>query len=163
MSYPKGKHVIIDPDHPKALGICDATGFVFRHCDLVKQMEWRGNALTWTGFMVGKPYVDTPNEQLRVPLLRPDPIPIALPRGQQPSNVVWSNQSVPWNQLEVLNWSSWGGTEDGVLAATEAQRLESLQTGNPPPTTSVSGGTQQPPELTQAQILESLQNFNWGV
>lgn len=162
MSNPKGKHVIIDPENPLALGICDATGFVFRHCDLVKQMEWRGNSLVWTGFMVGRPYVDIPNEQLRTPILRADPVPIDLPRGPQPSQVIWSNQMVAWQNIDVVDWASWSGTEDGVLAATEQERLISLQTGTFPPTTSVAGGAPQPPELSQAQILQSLQTFNWG-
>jgi len=162
MSNPKGKHVIIDPDNPVALGICDATGFVFKRTDLVKQMEWRGNSLKWTGFLVGKPYVDKPNEQLRTPLLKPDPVPVKDPRGQRASQVVWSNQNVNWEDLEIVDWASWDGTEDGVLAASEAERLLSLQTGNFPPSVSQGGGSPQAPELTQAQILQSLQNFNWG-
>ena len=162
MSNPKGKYVTIDPDRPVALGICDATGFVFKRTDLVKQMEWRGNSLQWTGYMVGRPYLDKPNEQLRTPLLKPDPIPVKNPRGPHTSQVFWSNQDAVWEDLEILDWASWDGTEDGVLAATEAERLLSLQTGNYPPTVSESGGAPQAPELTQAQILQSLQTFNWG-
>ena len=49
----KGKYVSINPDNPSALGVCDESGFVFNHKDLIKQMEWRGNNLVWTGLMVG--------------------------------------------------------------------------------------------------------------
>lgn len=86
MSYrPHGKHVSIDETSPKAVGICDKTGFIFNRKDLVKQMEWRGNALVWTGFLVGRPYVDEPNQQLRPPILPPDPVPVVMPRLEQES------------------------------------------------------------------------------
>jgi hypothetical protein len=81
MSYsPKGKHVTIDVRNPDAVGICDKTGFIHNRRDLWKQYEWRGNALVWTGFWVGKSYLDEPNEQLRTPILPPDPVPIQYPR-----------------------------------------------------------------------------------
>jgi hypothetical protein len=159
---PKGKHVIVDPDSPMALGICDKTGFVFRRIDLVRQMEWRGNALVWTGFMVGKPYADQPNQQLRPPILPPDPVPVQWPRTQQPSSVYWANQSVPWSQLTVVNWVSWGGTEDGTLAAPENQRLSALQAETQPPVNFQSAGVPQYQQPTQAQILQSLQGYNWN-
>jgi hypothetical protein len=79
----KGKHVSIDRDNPQGLGICDYTDFVFNHKDLVKQMEWRGDNLVWTGMMVGRPYLDTPNEQNRPPLVKDDPRPLKDPRVPQ--------------------------------------------------------------------------------
>lgn len=82
---PHGKHVFIDADEPHALAICDKTQFVHRRIDLVQQMEWRGNSIQWTGFLVGRDYVDTPNEQLRPPMLPPDPVPVPNPRVQMPS------------------------------------------------------------------------------
>lgn len=84
MSYlPKGRHYFLDPDHPKAAGICDKTQFIYPRDKLVKQMEWRGNALVWTGFLVGPEYADVPNEQLRPPILQPDPVPVQNPRLDQ--------------------------------------------------------------------------------
>jgi hypothetical protein len=83
LSKYQGKRVTIDPKNPEALGICDYTDFVFNHKDLVKQMEWRGDSLVWTGWMVGRPYVDTPNEQNRPPLVKDDPRPIKDPRVPQ--------------------------------------------------------------------------------
>lgn len=104
MSYrPKGKHVSINDAAPQALGICDATGFVFKRIDLVREMQWRGNALIWTGFLVGRPYVDKPNEQLRPPIYPPDPVPVMFPR--LPSDGV---PALPEDQrLLLLQNASW--------------------------------------------------------
>lgn len=80
----KSKYVTIDPNNPKALGECDRSGFTFNHKDLHKQMEWRGNNLVWTGLMVGKPFLDKPNEQNRPPLVKDDPRPVKNPRPPTP-------------------------------------------------------------------------------
>lgn len=80
---PKGKYVVIDPENPEAVGFCDKTGSPFLKKDLVKQMEWRGNSLQWTGALVGKPFVDKPNEQGRTPRLSEDPVPVKNPRPPQ--------------------------------------------------------------------------------
>lgn len=131
MSYrPKGKHVSIDQTNPEALGICDYTGFVFMRKDLVKQMEWRGNALIWTGFLVGRPYVDVPNEQLRPPILPPDPVPVRLPRPQQFDSITWSTTPGTWASQTYYTWTAFSGSEDGIPALLPAQRLQTLQTAN---------------------------------
>jgi hypothetical protein len=84
MSYrPKGKYVVVDPNEPHAIGYCDKTGSPFLKKDLVKQMEWRGDSLEWTGFLVGKPFADKPNEQGRAPLVLQDPVPVKNPRPPQ--------------------------------------------------------------------------------
>lgn len=84
---PHGKHVFIDTDNPMALGICDVTGFVFPRSEMVKQFQWRGNALVWTGLYVGQPYASVPNETLRPPISIPDPVAVKDPRLQQPSTI----------------------------------------------------------------------------
>jgi hypothetical protein len=76
----KGKYVKVNPANPQGLGVCDDSGFVFNHKDLIKQMEWRGNNLVWTGLMVGKPYLDKPCEQNRPPIVKGDPKPVSNPR-----------------------------------------------------------------------------------
>src|SRR5271157_593498 len=125
MSYrPKGRNVQIDPSDPAAVAFCDKTGMVFNREDLVKQFEWRGNALVWTGFYVGPQFADVPNEQLRPPILPPDPVPIQLPRNPQPTVITWAiGNGVPWEDLTVDSWSSWGGISNGVIALPENQRL----------------------------------------
>jgi hypothetical protein len=128
---PHGKHVRIDETAPRALGICDYTGFVHNRTDLVRQMEWRGNAIVWTGFYVGRQYADKPNEQLRPPILPPDPVPIREPRLKQPTIITWSiGQNTPWKDIKNFTWASWFGSSDGVPALTEPQRLTALQTFN---------------------------------
>jgi hypothetical protein len=104
----KGKYVTIDPKYPSALGICDESGFVFNHKDLVKQMEWRGDALVWTGFMVGKPFLDVPNEQNRPPLVKNDPRPVMNPRLPTPYTDPEVPVVLPYNQLVAkLNTTNW--------------------------------------------------------
>ena len=163
MGYPKGKYRNIDINNPDAKAVCDRTGFVFNHSDLVQQMEWRGDALQWTGLMVGRPFLDKPNELLRSPYLFPDPVPIENPRPYQSYNVVWSNQAILWPQLTILNWASWSGSENGVLAAPVADRRIALQEGVQPSTPFSSGGyPAQARELYREEILDSLQNYNWS-
>lgn len=69
----KGKYVKVNKDSPSALGVCDQSGLLFNHKDLVKQMEWRGDRLVWTGFLVGKRFLDKPQEQHRPPPVKDDP------------------------------------------------------------------------------------------
>ncbi len=80
----KSKYVNIDRENPQALGECDESGFTFNRKDLIKQMEWRGDNLVWTGLLVGKPYLDTPNEQNRPPLVKSDPKAVSNPRPPTP-------------------------------------------------------------------------------
>lgn len=69
------KKNIIEP-----VGVCDYSGFFFSKSDLVKQQEWRGNQLVWTGAIVGRPFVDEPNEQNRPPQIKGDPKALQNPR-----------------------------------------------------------------------------------
>jgi hypothetical protein len=62
------------------VGVCDYSGFFFSKSDLVKQYEWRGNQLVWTGAIVGRPFVDEPNEQNRPPQIKSDPKAVQDPR-----------------------------------------------------------------------------------
>jgi hypothetical protein len=127
-------------------------------------MEWRGNAMVWTGFLVGRPYLDKPNEQLRPPLLPPDPVPVDHPRLQQPSTVLWSNQTIPWGVLPVYDWVSWTGLDDGIPVATEADRLAALKLGQAVQQTSYGsvGSDARAPDFTQSQILNNLENYFWN-
>lgn len=163
MSYrPKGKHVRIDDTSPQGLGLCDKTGFVFNRKDLVRQMEWRGNAIVWTGFYVGRPYQDVPNEQLRPPILPPDPVPTLWPRLQQPNVITWTQGNVlPWTATEIYDWNSWAGSVDGITALPESQRLQLLQQNNIG-TGIGGGGASYAPYLTEQQISTELQDYHWG-
>lgn len=168
MSYrPKGKNVThIDEWAPQALAICDRTGFIFKRKDLVRQLEWRGNRLEWTGLLVGRPYLDEPNEQLRPPPLKPDPVPVREPRLPQGTLIVWEYVTSPvWEETNFILWENWGTFVDGFPALTPAQRLSNLQSG---------GYVQYPPlnigyypplqdALPEDDRLTALQNFRWVV
>lgn len=124
---PKGKHVsYIDENNPQALGICDYTGFVHYRKDLIRQMEWRGNRLEWTGFLVGRDYLDIPNPQLRPPVLKPDPVPVRDPREPKGFSVFFNNMTVPLNQ-QTIAFSFLGVENDGIPALPENIRLQQLQ------------------------------------
>lgn len=64
----------------ETIGVCDRSGFVFKTSELCKQMEWRGDRLVWTGLLVGRPYLDVPDEQLRTVKTKHDPKPVKNPR-----------------------------------------------------------------------------------
>ena len=91
------KYATVNPRHPEAFGICDRSGFLFNRKDLVKQMQWAGDSLVWTGLWVGKPFLDVPNEQSRSPILGPDPVPIPFPRPPLMEETFWNEiADVPW-------------------------------------------------------------------
>lgn len=157
------KYYTPDPSNPEASGICDRSGFVFKHSDLVQQMEWRGESLEWTGLMVGAPFLDKPNEQLRNPPLYPDPVPVDMPKPPHQYNVCWSNQIIPWSNLKILNWVSWSGSEDGILASPENERLQALEENRRPAEEYPGGAVQfDNTQLDANQILQSLESYNWS-
>lgn len=150
----QGKHVNVDFDSPGALGICDFTGFVFRRRDMVKQMEWRGNRLIWTGFIVGRPYANTPNPQLKPPMLKPDPIPVRDPRLPQGEITTWSTIQAPtFGNLQIVSWTSWGD----YVTITQVDLI-----GN---NTNLEFGPeygQDVAALPEAERYAALQNVGWG-
>jgi hypothetical protein len=107
------RYAKIDLNNPQALAVCDQSDFVFNHKDLVKQMTWVGNNLVWTGLMVGKPFLDIPNQQARPPKILNDPKPIKNPR--LPQNTV----------QDTLNWGSPG------IASSQVQVNYTDPEGNP--------------------------------
>ena len=113
---PHGKHVVIDENNPSALGICDVTGFVFLRKDLVRQMEWRGDSLQWTGLYVGRPYANIPNEQNRPSVSIPDPLPVLDPRPQQPSGPKQAPGTNP----------PFNGSPDGTAPLIETDRVKQI-------------------------------------
>ena len=65
---------------------CDRTGEMFEK--LHKQFEWAGEGKIWTGLWVGAKYLDKPQEQLRVPIVKDDPKPVSNPRPFTPGQFV---------------------------------------------------------------------------
>lgn len=124
---PKSQYVSTDPKSPRACGICDYSGLRFNHQDLVRQLEWRGNRLAWTGFYVGRPFQDVPNAQLKPPVLMPDPVPIKDPRLPQYFGQTWIQMTSPAWQYQGPVWRQWGRIGQGIAAETWPDRQEQLQ------------------------------------
>jgi len=137
-----GKYVVVKPRSRQAFGICDRTGYLFDRKDLVKQMKWAGNKLVWTGFWVGKPFVDSPNPQSRSPVLGPDPVPVPFPRPplvtETPWEVIedcaWEFQGFPWEEANTSpskdieeTITGWGAPSDAQEALPGKDRYRELQ------------------------------------
>ena len=62
----------------KVIGIaqCDFSSFAIKLTDQVRQMEYDGQGLYYTGFLVHKKFADIPQQQLLKPKVYKDPIPI---------------------------------------------------------------------------------------
>lgn len=81
--------LIIDPNDPHAVGVCDYCSFWVNHRDLKKAMEYRGGSVpVWNGFLVCTKCYDVPNQapQFRRQVLAPDPVPVLNPRVEQQTN-----------------------------------------------------------------------------
>lgn len=120
--FPHGRWVKINEQNPDAVARCDRSGQLCNYNDLVKQMDYRGLGLVWTGLYVNKYFLDEPNPQSLNPVIRPDPPPLEHPRPWQTTQAVWPTQSLPWNTqtTDCMNssttcqtpsypvWASWG-------------------------------------------------------
>jgi hypothetical protein len=129
----RGQYVkknVIEP-----VGVCDYSGFFFSRSDLVKQYEWRGNQLVWTGAIVGRPFADEPNEQNRPPQIKGDPKTVQNPRPfgietPQGPEATGNNSAVV---LENINFTSEGippvlsdFAGENVSSLDDQERLGSL-------------------------------------
>lgn len=70
----------VNPDAPRAFGVCDRCGFWDNLHKLKWQMQWNATMLFNTRFLVCDDCYDKPQEQLRTVILPPDPVPVANPR-----------------------------------------------------------------------------------
>lgn len=109
MASPHGKYVTVNPENPEAIGICDRTGLPALRKNLVRQMEYRGNSLQWTGLWVNKVFYDEPSPQQIAPVFPPDPIPIPDPRPGPMFNVVPLKLEDTGRALGGTPYSSAGG------------------------------------------------------
>lgn len=74
---------IADQTNPSAWGVCDRCGFLFQHKSLSFQYQWRGTKLQNIHQLVcDNGCLDKPQEQLRVIIIPPDPIPIMNARPE---------------------------------------------------------------------------------
>jgi hypothetical protein len=76
VGYYKHGHAQVDPNNPRAFGICDRCGFQYNLHKLQWQYQWAGTMLVNRQFLVCDTCLDTPQPQLRAIILPPDPMPI---------------------------------------------------------------------------------------
>lgn len=82
-----GLHVTIDPENPISVAICDGCGFEWLRTKLQWQYQWAGNELINRKLLHCPLCLDVPNEQLRNPNLKADPVPVKNPRPDQKNDV----------------------------------------------------------------------------
>ena len=119
----RGRIPIVDPNDPQSWAKDDITGLPVMHPDMIKQMEYIGNGLAWTGMMVHYKDADQPNPQLIPPRLKVDPVPIdnprylqfpelpAIPTGLTISSFTSTSVTITWDfvqnvQSYVVGWKS---------------------------------------------------------
>lgn len=68
--------------NPSAFACCDLCSEWYNRVDLKKQMEYRGPAIEWTGFLVCYRCWTVPQPQLKPIILPPDPVPVIFPRPE---------------------------------------------------------------------------------
>lgn len=78
---PHGK-ASVNPDNPRAFGICDRCGGLRNLRDLIWQKQWNGTVLQNLRFLVCEDCLDVPAPFLQYYLLPPDPRQIANPRTE---------------------------------------------------------------------------------
>ena len=82
MALPHGR-AYADPSNPRAWASCDrCADLVFRHA-LQAEVQWMGQSIKPTGFLVCDRCFDIPNESIRSITLPPDPVPVVNPRPVQ--------------------------------------------------------------------------------
>ena len=143
----RGRIPYVDPDNPQSWGKDDYSGLPVMHTDLVKQMEFIGNALAWTGFMVHYKDYSQPNPQKIPARLKPDPVPIPNPRylkltqapiipsGLKITGSTSTSITVEWDFVEnvqayVVGWASLHakGETRGIIPLTYT--ITGLSPGN---------------------------------
>lgn len=93
-----------DPDNPIGVGRCQISNFIVPRNELVKQMQYAGNALVWTGLYVWYKFADKPNPSLLTPLLKADPAPIPHPLpDDQPAFNILTESRIPILEENNLN------------------------------------------------------------
>lgn len=111
-----------DPTYPRAWATDDRSGFVTNLHKLRWEVQWAGNELIRTGFLVAEPYYDQPQEQFRTIILPADPPPVfnARPEPYVIDETDWLTTGVrgdnPDNNILV--------TQDGEMIVTQPSATE---------------------------------------
>lgn len=114
----KGWHartpLVIDPNDPRAVGVCDGCAFWVRHIDLQKHMQYRGGTVpVWDGLLFCSKCMDVPNPapQFSRLALLPDPVPVLNPRPEQQTNSGFGYMTTETGDYATTlgNEDTWGG------------------------------------------------------
>ena len=79
---PHGRRALVDPENPRAFGVCDRCGFWVNHINLQNQWDYRGNSLANLRLLVCETCLDVPQPQLKPRIIGPDPLPIINARPE---------------------------------------------------------------------------------
>jgi len=80
-----GKYTNMSRNKPRAIARCDYSGLMVQHSSLIRQMQYSGRGLVWTGYLVNPKFADDPNPQNLTPRVKLDPKPITNAR---PDNII---------------------------------------------------------------------------
>lgn len=81
----------VDPQNPRAFGVCDRCGMYWNLEKLNFQFDWRGNRLQNLEIRVCQRCMDVPQEQYRPIIVPPDPMPVYMPRPD-----TYASQQMPY-------------------------------------------------------------------
>ena len=132
----------IDSRSPSASGQCDRCGFLYNHSHLRWQLDYSGAGLYNKRILVCEHCYDTPQQQLKVIVIPPDPLPVLNARppdyvnsetnyrytsGQNTVDPVTGIPIVQGDMLEAYSYVTVDGSPvyDDFLRVTQ-------QTGEPP-------------------------------
>lgn len=85
--HPSGR-ARVSARSPQALAICQRCQFTYNLVDLRPVMQWAGVKLQTYDILVCRACWDIPQENLRVIIIPPDPVPVFNPRPERYSTIV---------------------------------------------------------------------------
>jgi len=109
-----GKYTNMSKNKPRAIARCDYSGLMVRHSALIKQMQYSGRGLYYTGYLVNPKFADEPNPQNLTPRIKLDPKPIPNAR---PDNIIDAQNTLA-TSIGVLTVNV-GGDTDVTIALND--------------------------------------------
>lgn len=96
--------------NPRARAVCDRCACEVQHYSLIWEMEYRGNSLMKTGFLVCPRCLDVPYQGRRPIIIPADPVPIQNPRTepllQEEGAGAQTNPALGYWDQGGLNWDN---------------------------------------------------------